>query len=111
MAFNTKSIVKDLNAKPVPQCYNPATDAYEVLQGTNGANRVMVYDVNGNSVDIAALVTNIIAAINAERDRRGLAANKPAANTVEPGTTYWSTDTDPHGDAIEVSNGTAWVVI
>ena len=44
-------------------------------------------------------------------DLRGLAAAKPAANTVDPGTTYWSVDTDPHGDAIEVSDGTSWVVI
>jgi hypothetical protein len=45
------------------------------------------------------------------RDLRGLAANKPAANTVPIGSTYLSVDTDPHGDAIEISNGTSWVVI
>ena len=37
-------------------------------------------------------------------DLRGLAANKPAANTVVVGTTYWSVDTG----AIEVSDGTVW---
>jgi len=41
-------------------------------------------------------------------DRRGLAANKPAANTVTPGTTYWSVDTDIHGEAIEITDGTNW---
>lgn len=44
-------------------------------------------------------------------DKRDLAANKPAANTVPVGTTFWSVDTDPKGDAVEVSNGTAWVVL
>ena len=44
-------------------------------------------------------------------DRRGLAANKPVANTVDVGVTYWSVDEDPHGDSIEVSDGTTWVVI
>lgn len=44
-------------------------------------------------------------------DLRGLAANKPAANAVAIGATYWSVDTDPHGTAIEVSDGTNWAVI
>ncbi|MBT2215827.1 hypothetical protein KK120_08695 [Virgibacillus dakarensis] len=43
--------------------------------------------------------------------QRGLAANKPAATSVEPGTTYWSVDSDPHGNEIEVSDGTKWTVI
>lgn len=42
-----------------------------------------------------------------EQDLRGLAANKPDANTVIIGTTYWSVDT---GD-IEVSDGANWVVV
>lgn len=132
MAFNTKSIVKDINAKPVPQYYNPTTDVYEVLEGKNGANKVMLYNEAGAAVDLATLIGTIVTAINTtgttqlragtnvigkvtvftdERDRRGLAANKPAANAVELGTTYWSIDTDPHAAAVEVSNGTAWVVI
>lgn len=90
MAYNTKSIVKDVNQKPIPQYYNPATDSYEVLQGKNGANKVLATD---------------------ERDLRGMAANKPAPNTVPIGATYWSVDTDPHADLIEVSDGTSWVVI
>lgn len=44
-------------------------------------------------------------------DIRGKAADKPLAADVSPGATYWSVDTDPHGDAIEVSDGTSWVVI
>jgi hypothetical protein len=44
-------------------------------------------------------------------DLRGLAANKPLATAVVAGTTYWSVDTDPHGDNIEVSDGTTWTVM
>ena len=40
-------------------------------------------------------------------DLRGLAANKPAANAVAIGATYWSVDTG----AVEVSDGTSWAVI
>lgn len=45
------------------------------------------------------------------RDMRGLAADKPAASAENRGNTYWSVDTDPHQDAVEVSDGTNWVVI
>lgn len=90
MAYNTKAIKTDVNQKPIPQYYNPDTDSYEVLEGKNGANKVLGTD---------------------ERDLRGAAADKPAANTVAIGSTYWSVDTDPHADAIEVSDGTQWVVI
>ncbi len=44
-------------------------------------------------------------------DMRGLAADKPAAGAVAPGTTYWSVDTDPHGETVEISDGENWVVI
>ena len=132
MAFNTKSITKDVNAKPVPQYYNPTLDIYEVLQGANGANKVTLYNAAGAAIDLATLIASIVTAVNTtgttqlrtgtnsigkvtvsadERDRRGTAATRPAANSVALGTTYWSIDTDPHGESIEVSNGTSWVVI
>lgn len=44
-------------------------------------------------------------------DLRGLAVNKPLATAVQIGATYWSVDTDPNADAIEVSNGTDWSVM
>ena len=64
MAFNTKSIVKDVNQKPVPQYYNPTTDVYEVLEGKNGANKVMLYNEAGAAVDLATLIATIVTAIN-----------------------------------------------
>lgn len=151
MAFNTKSIVKDVNQKPVPQYYNPTTDVYEVLQGKNGANKVILYNEAGAAIDLSTLIATIVTAINTtgttqlragtnaigkvevttsglptgaatlakqdaiiallEMDRRGKAVNKPAPNAVPIGATYWSVDTDPHADLIEVSDGTSWVVI
>lgn len=132
MAFNTKSIVKDVNQKPVPQYYNPTSDVYEVLQGKNGANKVILYNEAGAAIDLSTLIATIVTAINTtgtvqlrtgtnnigkvnvatdERDLRGKAANKPAPNAVPIGATYWSIDTDPHAAAVEVSNGTSWVVI
>jgi len=42
---------------------------------------------------------------------RDLAANKPSADAVPIGAIFWAVDTDPHGDAIEVSDGTKWAVI
>lgn len=64
MAYNTKSIIKDVNQKPIPQYYNPTSDVYEVLQGTNGANRVILYTEAGQAIDLVALITTIVTAIN-----------------------------------------------
>ena len=174
MAYNTAAIKKDVDNKPVPQIYNQLLDAYEVLQGRNGANRVELFDADGNAVDLETLLTAIVtkltdvaitssalptgAATAAKQDTlktaidalatvmtaikdatgikkitdalpagtnnigkvtldgstkelRGKAASKPAAGSVIVGTTYWSIDTDPHANAVEVSNGTSWVVI
>lgn len=44
-------------------------------------------------------------------EQRGKEENKPAADTVAIGTTYWSVDVDPHGYAIEISDGMNWTVI
>lgn len=67
----------------------------------------------GNTALASAVtkLTEILTQLQTKPDRRGLAINKPLAASVEPGTTYWSVDTDPHGFSIEVSNGTAWAVI
>ncbi|HQD38842.1 MAG TPA: hypothetical protein PK687_08035 [Candidatus Avimonas sp.] len=50
MAYNTKSIKKDVDGKPIPQYFNPLTDQYEELRGTGGASRTILYDNNGNPV-------------------------------------------------------------
>ena len=50
MAYNTKAIKTDLNAKPIPQLYNPVTDEYEVLQGVGGAARQVLYGPDGQPI-------------------------------------------------------------
>ena len=190
MAYNSKAIKTDVNAKPIPQYYNPVTDEYEVLQGTGGAARQVLYGPDGNPISVAdnklavraaelemaianlqtALLDNqstaakqdalagLIGALDAVAvsdptaagaviallkgllsrlqtlenkidsfttgeetvntelkgsivEQRGKAADKPPATAVPVGTTYWSVDTDPHGDAIEISDGEKWVVV
>jgi len=66
--------------------------------------------------DVATLETDSTGILltklsGSKMDLRGTAATKPLASAVTIGTTYWSVDTDPQGYAIEVSNGTSWVVI
>ena len=53
MAYNSKAIKTDVNAKPIPQYYNPVTDEYEALQGTGGAARQVLYAPDGNPISVA----------------------------------------------------------
>jgi len=53
MAYNSKAIKTDVNAKPIPQYYNPVTDEYEVLQGVGGAARQVLYGPDGNPISVA----------------------------------------------------------
>ncbi len=64
MAYNTVSIQKDVDGKPIPQYYNADSDVYEVLEGLKGGNKVILFDINGNKVDLAALIASIVTAIN-----------------------------------------------
>jgi len=64
MAYNTVSIKKDVDGKPIPQYYNQLANVYEVLQGRNGANRVELYDADGNPVDLVGLIESIIDILN-----------------------------------------------
>ena len=42
------------------------------------------------------------------QDLRGLIGNRPAAGSVETGTTYWSVDRLDEVDEVSVSDGTNW---
>ena len=72
MAYNTVSIQKDVDGKPIPQYYDPILDAYRVLQGRNGANRVELYDADGNPIDLGALSTAIETILAAIKDTAGI---------------------------------------
>ena len=45
------------------------------------------------------------------RDLRGLLANRPAADTVDAGTTWWATDRLGETDEVTVSDGTNWLEV
>lgn len=64
MGFNTKSIIKDVNGKPVPQYWNPATEQYEVIESTDGKLKVNMVDSEGNEIQSQLLVDQIANKIN-----------------------------------------------
>lgn len=54
MPYNTKSIKKDVDNKPVPQIFDTVKDDYEVIQGRNGAQRVELYGPDGNPLTVTS---------------------------------------------------------
>lgn len=59
MSYNEKSILKDLNDKPVPQYWNPETRQYETIDSRNGMLRVNMVDSNGEEIQSQNLVDQI----------------------------------------------------
>ena len=59
MPYNTKSIIKDVNGKPAPQYFNPATDQYEVITSKNGMLRTIMIDSQGREIQSQSLVDQI----------------------------------------------------
>ena len=96
MAYNTKAIKTDVNTKPIPQYYNPATDEYEALQGSGGAARHVLYGIDGNPIStdfatqttLTAILDKIIAAPATEAKQTALntligeVQAAPTANTM-----------------------------
>jgi len=135
MAYNTVPIQKDVDGKPIPQYYDPILDAYRVLQGRNGANRVELYDADGNPIDLEALATAIETILLAIKDTAGIkkivdalpaGTNNIGKVTVDGSTMEYygkSTDTKPTPDKVGATffeidtttvfmwDGTDWVVI
>ncbi len=120
MAFREKYLKRDKGQAAVPQYYNPATDDYEIVQGSDGSPNVKAPELKTELEAVKAELEAIKAKFDApidmqvtgsNLDQRGLAANKPLATAVSAGTTYWSVDTDPNADALEVSDGTNWTVM
>lgn len=50
MAYNTRSIKKDVDGRPIPQYFNQMTDNYEPLLGENGAARSVLYGPDGQPI-------------------------------------------------------------
>lgn len=64
MAYNNKSILKDVNGKPIPQYFNASKDVYEVIHSKNNKIGVVLYDSAGNAVQSQALVNQILAKLD-----------------------------------------------
>ena len=62
--FDTKSIIKDVNGKPVPQYWNPATEQYEVIESTDGKLKVTMMDSEGREIQSQSLVDQIASKID-----------------------------------------------
>lgn len=67
---------------------------------------VVGVDADGN-VDLTR--TAQVAPSGSSLDLRGLLANRPAADAVDVGTTYWSVDRIGEADELSVSDGSTWV--
>ena len=64
MTYDTKSIIKDVNGKPIPQYFNIGLDRYEVITSENGMLRVIMVDIQGREIQTQNLVDQISAKID-----------------------------------------------
>ncbi|WP_333638511.1 hypothetical protein [Tissierella praeacuta] len=64
MAYNERSILTDLNRKPIPQYFNTEKNTYEVQKGSGGASYAKLVDGSGNTVDLTNKVNQIIVVLN-----------------------------------------------
>ena len=64
MAYNEKSILKDVNQKPIPQYWNPSTDRYESVEGHNGMLKVILVDEQGRYINSQSLIDQISAKLD-----------------------------------------------
>lgn len=64
MAYNTKSIIKDANGKPVPQYWNKETQQFEVIESKDGMLRVIMVDSEGREIQTQNLVDQISAKLD-----------------------------------------------
>ena len=64
MSYNTKSIIKDVNKKPVPQYWNPETQQFEVIESKDGMLRVIMVDSQGREIQSQELVDQISAKLD-----------------------------------------------
>lgn len=64
MSYNTVSIIKDVDGNPVPQFYNKVTGQFQALEGMQGASKSILYDVDGNSIDLVQLIEDIVTILN-----------------------------------------------
>ena len=59
MVYSAKSIIKDVNKKPVPQYWNNETQQFEVIESKDGMLRVIMVDGQGREIQSQELVDQI----------------------------------------------------
>ena len=59
MAYNSRSIIKDVNGKPVPQYWNKTNQRFEVIESSGGKLKVNMIDENGKYIQSQDLVDQI----------------------------------------------------
>lgn len=96
MAGNTRPLKRDASGEPAPQIFDEAADDYQYAVGTDGRQHAVIHTPDGQPVDFGAA------------DLRGLVGDRPTADSVRPGTTYWSADRVGEDDEIAVSDGSTW---
>ena len=64
MAHKQKTILRDVNNKPIPQYNNPDADKYEVVEGKNGMLKVILVDEQGRYVNSQSLIDQISAKLD-----------------------------------------------
>lgn len=62
--YNTKSIIKDVNKKPVPQYWNKLVQQFEVIESKNGMLRTIMVDSQGREIQTQNLVDQISAKLD-----------------------------------------------
>jgi hypothetical protein len=59
-----KSILKDVDGKPVPQYWNRSTQSYEVIQGSDNKLNVNLVDAGGNPIHSANIIADIMSKLD-----------------------------------------------
>lgn len=56
MAYNTKPIITDVDGNPISQYYNKELDQFEPVEGSKGANKVVLYNADGTENNSLSLI-------------------------------------------------------
>lgn len=62
--YNQKSILRDVNKKPVPQYWNPETQQFEVIESKDGMLKAIMVDSQGREIQSQNLIDQITAKID-----------------------------------------------
>jgi hypothetical protein len=66
LAYSTRELLRDVDGKPIPQYYNPTTDAFEPLHGSGNASDVkLTGSIIQQPVDIQSRLQTTIQTHNA----------------------------------------------